>query len=208
MSRPRTAGTGRRFELVLLRIRPPNPETVGVIAKHASARSYHWMLVLAGSHAEPANVARLLAVAYLDEASGLLGRGDPRWAIPRAFLRREGGLDPTVRGLPESAWVPDELGGELEQIAAWLEEGHDDYLDALRAALRGRPDQRFRRLSEEEAEARGFRDPSGRALLAPHPPPVTIRTGHDASSGRSVGRGGRVDRTGDATPDRLLPWRR
>jgi hypothetical protein len=193
---PRTAGTGRRFELVLLRIRPPNPETVGVIAKHASPESYHWMLVLAGSHAGPGNVARLLAVAYLDEASGLLGRGDPRWAIPRAFLRKEGGLDPTVRGLPESAWVPDELGRELEQIASWLESSHDDYLTALRSALRGRPDDRFRALSDEGAETRGFRDPSGRALLAPHPPPIVTRTGPGAAA----------DRTGG--PDRLLPWRR
>lgn len=206
MNEPRTAGTGRRFELVLLRIRPPDPETVGVIAKHASARSYHWMLVLAGSHAAPENVARLLAVAYLDEASGLLGRGDPRWAIPRAFLRREGGLDPTVRGLPESAWVPDELGRELEQIASWLEATHSDYLSALRAALRGRSDERFRLLSVEEAEARGFRDPSGRAILAPHPPPVLTRLRSGAGNTSGGGAEPEGDRAG--TPHRLLPWRR
>ena len=206
MNGPRTAGTGRRFELVLLRIRPPNPETVGVIAKHASARSYHWMLVLAGSHAAPENVARLLAVAYLDEASGLLGRGDPRWAIPRAFLRREGGLDPTVRGLPESAWVPADLGRELEQIASWLEASHSDSLSALRAAHRGRPDDRFRLLSDEEAEARGFRDPSGRALLAPHPPPVLTRVGAEARSGSP--EGDEAKQSSGASPHRLLPWRR
>lgn len=194
MTEPRTAGTGRRFELVLLRIRPPKPETVGVIAKHASPESYHWMLLLGGSYAQPEKVARLLAVAYLDEASGLLGRGDPRWAIPRAYLRKEGGLDPTVRGLPESAWVPDGLGRELEKIAAWLQSNHEGYLASLSAALRGRPDERFHPLSDDGAKARGFRDPTGRGLLAPHPPRVLTRTRFDGGRPLDV-------------PDRILPWR-
>lgn len=196
MTRPRRSGAGRRFELVLLRLRPPSPETLGVIAKHASAHSYHWVLVLGSAHADPDRVARLLAVAYLDEASGLLGRGDPRWAVPRAYLRPTGRLDPRLRDESSPEDVPDAMRRELARITVWLKEKHPQYLADLCSALRRRPDARFRRLSAAEAEERGFSDPTGRALLAPHPPPIVTYAGS-----RRGGEGGAI------WPRDPLPWR-
>ncbi len=194
MSGPRSAGTGRRFELVLLRLQPPSPRTVGLIAKHAAADSYHWMLVAGRAHADPASLSRLLAVAYLDEASGLLGRGDPRWAVPRAYLRRSGALETGEEPGPEADGPPPFVRRELDRISAWLRERHRSYLSDLGEALRhGAPDERFRVLSAADAERRGFLDPTGRGLLAPDPPPVVTRT-------RRSGSGG--------DPARRLPWRR
>ena len=194
MTRPRTSGRGRRFELVVMRLRPPTPRTVGLIAKHASRDSYHWVLVTGRVHAERENLARLLAVAYLDEASGLLGRGDPRWAVPRAYLTPAGELETREdRGSDEAGLEPF-VRRELGRIAAWLLERHGPYLSDLRSALReGPPDDRFRRLSHEDARRRGFLDPTGRGLLAPDPPPVVTRTRPEEP---------------DRDPVRSLPWRR
>lgn len=194
MTEPRSSGSGRRFELVLMRLRPPVPRTVGLVAKHAAADSYHWMLVTGRSHAGPESLSRLLAVAYLDEASGLLGRGDPRWSIPRAYLRRSGVLetveDPRERGAELAPFVR----RELDRISAWLRERHGSYLADLGEAFRhGAPDERFRRLTAAGAEQRDFLDPTGRGLLAPDPPPVVTRT-------RPAG--------GDLGTPRGLPWRR
>lgn len=194
MSRPRTTGRGRRFELVLLRLRPPTPRTVALIAKHASADSYHWMLVTGRTHADPEKLSRLLAVAYLDEASGLLGRGDPRWAVPRAYLRSSGELEAEERPRRDDPGLPPFVRRELDRIARWLRERHRPYLELLAEALRhGPPDERFRRLSADDADRRDFLDPTGRGLLAPDPPPVVTRT--RPSEPRLEG------------PDRL-PWRR
>lgn len=177
MTTPRTSGTGRRFELVLIRLRPPTPRTVGLIAKHAAPESYHWVLVIGRVHARPENLARLLAVAYLDEASGLLGRGDPRWAVPRAYLRSGGELEARDPGDPDRGTMPPFVRDELQRIASWLRLRHGEYLADLRRALRsGAPDDRFRRIEPREAEERGFLDPTGRGLLAPDPPPVVTRT--------------------------------
>lgn len=199
MTRPRTSGSGRRFELLLLRLRPPTPRTVGMIAKHASDESYHWVLVIGRVHATPENLARLLAVAYLDEASGLLGRGDPRWSVPRACLRASGALETRdasdAEGRPPDPFVRE----ELHRIATWLRRRHRSYLADLRDAIRnGAPDDRFRALEREEAGDRGLLDPTGRGLVAPDPPPVATRT-------RPGGESGPAD---DGTkPDRRLPWR-
>lgn len=194
VSGPRSSGSGRRFELVLMRLRPPVPRTVGLVAKHAATDSYHWVLVAGRSHADPGSLARLLAVAYLDEASGLLGRGDPRWSIPRAYLRRSGALETVEDPRGEGAGLPDFVRRELDRISAWLRERHRPYLTDLGEALRhGAPDERFRRLTPAAAERRDFLDPTGRGLLAPDPPPVVTRT--RAPTG-----------TSDAT--RRLPWRR
>lgn len=194
MNRPRTSGRGRRFELVLLRLRPPTPRTVGLIAKHASADSYHWMLVTGRSHAGPRNLSRLLAVAYLDEASGLLGRGDPRWAVPRAYLRTSGELEAEERPRRDDPGLPAFVRRELNRISRWLTARHAAYLEGLGEALRhGPPDDRFRRLTPDDADRRDFLDPTGRGLLAPDPPPVVTRT-------RPAG-------DGLEGPDRL-PWRR
>lgn len=194
MSRPRTTGRGRRFELVLLRLRPPTPRTVGLIAKHASKESYHWMLVTGRTHAEPANLSRLLAVAYLDEASGVLGRGDPRWAVPRAYLRTTGELEAEERPRPDRPGLPPVVRRELGRISRWLVGRHPEYLDLLSEAFRhGPPDDRFRRLTADAADRRDFLDPTGRGLLAPDPPPVVTRT---PSPGPDL-----------EPPDRL-PWRR
>lgn len=177
MSRPRTSGQGRRFELVLLRLRPPTPRTVGLIAKHASADSYHWMLVTGRAHAGAGNLSRLLAVAYLDEASGLLGRGDPRWAVPRAYLRTTGELEAEERPRWDDPGLAPFVRRELGRISRWLRGRHPAYLDLLGEALRhGPPDDRFRRLTPDAADRRGFLDPTGRGLLAPDPPPVVTRT--------------------------------
>lgn len=177
MTAPRTSGAGRRFELVLLRLRPPSPRTIGMIAKHASEDSYHWVLVLGRVHATTDNLARLLAVAYLDEASGLLGRGDPRWSVPRACLRASGLLE-TRPDEGRAGGSPDDFArAELRRIAAWLRRRHQGYLADLRDALQdGPPDERFRTLEEEGRRARGIVDPTGRGLLAPDPPPVATRT--------------------------------
>lgn len=196
MSEPRTSGAGRRFELVLLRLQPPTPRTVGLIAKHAAADSYHWMLVTGRSHARPVKLSRLLSVAYLDEASGLLGRGDPRWAVPRAYLRRSGALETEEDPRPDGPNLPPFVEGELRRIAAWLRERHRAYLADLADALRnGAPDDRFERLTAAAAADRGFLDPTGRGLLAPDPPPVVTRTR-------------RREAAADPDPDRRLPWRR
>jgi len=202
MSGPRTSGAGRRFELVLMRLNPPTPRTVAVIAKHASARSYHWLLVTGRAHAGPENLARLLAVAYLDEASGLLGRGDPRWAVPRAYLRAGGELETRERPRWDDPGMPPFVRTELARIAAWLLGRHRDYLEALSGALRSGagPDDRFRGLTPAEARRRGFADPTGRSLLAPPPPPVVTRT----SAGAEAARGGRAP----DDPAWRLPWRR
>ena len=194
MSGPRSAGTGRRFELVLMRLSPPTPRTVGLIAKHAGSDSYHWMLVTGRAHADAGNLSRLLAVAYLDEASGLLGRGDPRWAVPRAYLRSSGELETVEEPHPDDPDLPLFVRRELVRISAWLSRRHDDYLADLVEALRhGAPDGRFRRITAEAARSRGFFDPTGRGLLAPAPPPVVTRTRRSEP---------------DIDPDRRLPWRR
>lgn len=196
MTEPRTAGAGRRFELVLIRLCPPGQETSGIIAKHASRGSYHWVLLLDRGDAEAVNVARLLAVAYLDEASGTLGRGNPLWSIPRAYLRSEGGTLEVERGAREEATrVEPEVRSELRRVTDWLATRHRDYLTDLCAALRGDPpDDGFVRLESADARSRGFFDPTGRGLLAPHPPPVVTRTrpAPEASG---------------ADSDRVLPWR-
>ena len=195
MTGPRTAGTGRRFELVLIRLRPPGQETAGIIAKHAAPGSYHWVLLLDRGDAEAANVARLLAVAYLDEASGTLGRGNPLWSIPRAYLRSEGTLEVERASRVEARRMEPEVRSELQRVTDWLGSRHRDYLDDLCSALRGKPpDDGFARLDNGDARSRGFFDPTGRGLLAPHPPPVVTRT-----------RPAREGAGGD--PDRLLPWR-
>lgn len=177
MTRPRASGPGRRFELVLLRLRPPTPRTVGLIAKHASEDAYHWVMVLGRVHATPENLARLLAVAYLDEASGLLGRGDPRWSVPRAFLRSDGTLE-TDRPGRSGEETPDTfVREELHRIATWLRRRHRDYLSDLRQAFReGAPDARFRALDRAGGGRRGMLDPTGRGLVAPDPPAVVTRT--------------------------------
>lgn len=194
MSGPRSAGTGRRFELVLMRLRPPTPRTVGLIAKHAASDSYHWMLVTGRSHADTGSLSRLLAVAYLDEASGLLGRGDPRWAVPRAYLRRSGDLETREEPDPDADDLPPFVRRELGRISAWLREQHRSYLEDLGEAFRhGAPDERFRRITAAAAERRGFLDPTGRGLLAPDPPPVVTRTRRPEP---------------DPDPVRRLPWRR
>lgn len=194
MSPPRTSGQGRRFELVLLRLRPPTPRTVGLIAKHASTDSYHWMLVTGRTHAGPENLSRLLAVAYLDEASGLLGRGDPRWAVPRAYLRTSGELEAEERPRWDDPGLPSFVRRELRRISRWLRGSHPSYLDLLGEAFRvGPPDERFRRLTPDAADRREFLDPTGRGLLAPDPPPVVTRTRPPGSSPEGADR---------------LPWRR
>ncbi len=211
-----------------MRIRPATPRTAGFIAKHATPESYHWVLVTNRHHARPEPLSRLLAVAYLDEANGLLGRGDPRWAVPRAYLRTSGELEteerpagvgaeerprgPALRrdalttversaGEGASSLAPF-VRRELARIAAWLGEHHADYLARLARAFRtGAPEDGFERLTSEAAEARGLWDPTGRGLLAPSPPPVVTRTPAPPSPERSA----------PASPDRLdrlLPWRR
>ncbi len=196
MIRPRTSGSGRRFELVLIRLRPPTPRTVGLIAKHAGPRSYHWMLVTDRHHARSVPLSRLLAVAYLDEASGVLGRGDPRWAVPRAYLRPSGELDTEDRPRWDSEGLEPFVRRELSRIAGWLRSAHVSYLETLsRALTRPVPGAGFRPLTEEEAELRGFTDPTGRALVAPPPPPVVTRTS-------------RSDAPEPADPADRLPWRR
>lgn len=198
MTGPRTAGTGRRFELVLIRLRPPGQSTSGIIAKHASRGSYHWMLLLDRPDAEAANVARLLAVAYLDEASGTLGRGNPLWSIPRAYLRTRGTLEVERSAREGAREMEPEVRSELRRVTDWLGDRHRSYLSDLCAALSGEPpDEGFSRLGTADARTRGFFDPTGRALLAPHPPPVVTRT-------RSP-REGAASAPGE--PDRLLPWR-
>lgn len=191
---PRTSGAGRRFELVVIRLDPPTPRTAGVIAKHASSETYHWMLLTGRHHAEPDNLARLLAVAYLDEASGMLGRGDPRWAVPRAYLRTTGEMDTEDRPRWDDEGLPHFVRTELERIAAWLRRANHAYLDALQGAVRGpEPPDGFERLSPDNARRWGFADPTGRALLAPPPPPVVTRTT-------------RAD--AELDPADRLPWRR
>lgn len=191
---PRSSGTGRRFELVVIRLDPPSPRTAGVIAKHASRETYHWMLLTGRHHAEPDNLARLLAVAYLDEVSGLLGRGDPRWAVPRAYLRTSGELDTEDRPRWDDVGLPYFVRRELERIAAWLRRANHAYLDALRGAVRGpEAPEGFEPLSPDNARRWGFTDPTGRALLAPAPPPVVTRT-----TAADV----------DLDPVERLPWRR
>lgn len=199
MTEPRSAGTGRQFELVLIRLRPPGQSTSGIIAKHASTGSYHWVLVLDRPDAEPGSVARLLAVAYLDEASGTLGRGNPLWSIPRAYLLQGGRLQVERNGRGEPREMEPEVRTELRRVADWLRARHRGYLEALSDALNGEPpEEGFTRLGTSDARSRGFFDPTGRGLLAPHPPPVITRTG---AAGAEPGRPG-----GDR-PDRLLPWR-
>lgn len=198
MTGPRTAGTGRRFELVLMRLRPPGQSTSGIIAKHASRGSYHWMLLLDRSDAEAANVARLLAVAYLDEASGTLGRGNPLWSIPRAYLRTHGTLEVERRGREGAREMEPTVRSELRRVTGWLGDRHGDYLSDICAALSGEPpEEGFSRLGTSGARTRGFFDPTGRALLAPHPPPVVTRSRATGSAGGAARR----------EPDRLLPWR-
>lgn len=176
---------------MLIRLRPPAPRTVGLIAKHAARDSYHWVLMVDHHHAGADLLARLLAVAYLDEASGLLGRGDPRWAVPRAYLRTSGELDLEDRPRWDSEGLPPAARRELARIVAWLGTHHAPYLEELSRALRGRNgDHGFRALSSREVAHRGFQDPTGRALLAPPPPPVV--TGTKLSD----------------SPDLRLPWRR
>lgn len=202
MSEPRTAGSGRRFELVVMRLRPPTPRTEGLIAKHASPESYHWVLVTGRQHAVPSKLSRLLAVAYLDEANGLLGRGDPRWAVPRAYLRTGGSLETTDRPRWDDPPLDEEVLLELDRIAAWLEAAQLPYLERLRAGLgTSPPPVGFRRLTPEEARQRGVADPTGRALLAPDPPPVVTRT----SAAERAGRASADDDFGEAWE--RLPWR-
>lgn len=199
MTEPRTAGTGRRFELVLIRLRPPGQDTSGIIAKHASSGSYHWVLLLDRGDAEAENVARLLAVAYLDEASGTLGRGNPLWSIPRAYLRPEGTLEVERGSREEARPVEPQVRSELRRVTEWLGGRHRDYLAGLCSALRGEPpEDGFTRLDNADARNRGFFDPTGRGLLAPHPPPVVTRTRSASGAQRGGSRG---------DTDRLLPWR-
>lgn len=199
MSGARTAGTGRRFELVLLRLRPPGQATAGIIAKHASRGSYHWVLVLDRPDAGAQNVARLLAVAYLDEASGTLGRGDPLWSIPRAYLRDGGLLEVERSSRRGPREMEPEVRGELRRVTDWLADRHRSYVAELCAALRGDPpEQGFTPLDNAGARDRGFFDPTGRGLLAPHPPPVVTRT---PAAGAEVGHHAAANR------ERLLPWR-
>lgn len=197
-NRPRTSGLGRRFELVLMRLEPPTPRTVGVIAKHASRDSYHWLLVTGRAHADPEPLARLLSVAYLDEASGVLGRGDPRWAVPRAYLRSSGELETEDRPRWDSEGLPPFVRRELRRIAAWLLARHRSYLFRLGDALRHGPDgDGFERLTSDSARRRGFHDPTGRGILAPDPPPVVTRTRPD-----------REEAEVEPDPVDRLPWRR
>lgn len=199
MTGPRTAGTGRRFELVLIRLRPPGQDTSGIIAKHASRGSYHWVLLLDRGDAETVNVARLLAVAYLDEASGTLGRGNPLWSIPRAYLRSDDTLEVERNARQAARRVEPEIRSELARVTDWLGERHRDYLTDLCSALRGEPpEDGFDRLDNADARSRGFFDPTGRGLLAPHPPPVVTRS---RSTGEAPTAGSGADH------DRLLPWR-
>ncbi len=199
MTEPRTAGSGRRFELVLIRLRPPGQDTSGIIAKHASRGSYHWVLLLDRGDAEPENVALLLAVAYLDEASGTLGRGNPLWSIPRAYLRPEGTLEVERTSREEARPVEPQVRSELRRVTEWLGGRHRDYIDDLCSALRGEPpEDGFTRLDNADARNRGFFDPTDRGLLAPHPPPVVTRTRSASGAPRSGSRG---------DTDRLLPWR-
>lgn len=204
MKRPRTSGSGRRFELVLMRVRPATPRTVAVIAKHAAPRSYHWLLMTGRRHADPDTLSRLLAVAYLDEASGLLGRGDPRWAVPRAYLRASGDLETTDRPRPDDTGMPSFVARELERIGAWLRARHRPYLEELARALDRGPGEAegFEPLTPEAARRRGFADPTGRAMLAPDPPPVVTRTPSRAGGDLP----GRAREGGD--PADRLPWRR
>lgn len=193
MTGPRTAGTGRRFELVLIRLRPPGQTTSGIIAKHASPDSYHWVLLLDRPDAEVERVAPLLAVAYLDEASGTLGRGDPRWSIPRAYLEDGGRLliERSDRAGPRE--MEPRVRRELRRVTDWLRGRHRPYLSDLCAALRGDPpEDDFRRLGTSDAMSRGFFDPTGRGLVAPHPPPVVTRSGGSRR---------------EADPGEVLPWR-
>ncbi|HKK27533.1 MAG TPA: hypothetical protein VKB18_05595 [Gemmatimonadota bacterium] len=204
MTRPRTSGAGRRFELVLMRLNPPTPRTLAVIAKHASAESYHWLLVAGRAHSGVENLARLLAVAYLDEASGLLGRGDPRWAVPRAYLRPGGEVETRERPRWDDPGMPPFVRRELSRIAAWLLGRHRAYVESLSRALRlGEGEEGFRRLTSAEARRRGFSDPTGRSLLAPDPPPIVTRTRADEGE-----HGGRADSDEDTGPGWRLPWRR
>lgn len=182
MTGPRTAGTGRRFELVLIRLRPPGQDTTGIIAKHASPDSYHWVLLLDRPDAEPDTVARLLAVAYLDEASGTLGRGDPRWSIPRAYLKNGGALKVERKARAGPGEMEPRVRRELRRVTDWLDSRHSGYLEALCDALRGHPPEgEFRRLGASDAVSRGFFDPTGRGLVAPHPPPVATRSAADGT---------------------------
>lgn len=193
MTGPRTAGTGRRFELVLIRLRPPGQTTDGIIAKHASPDSYHWVLLLDRPDAEVSKVAPLLAVAYLDEASGTLGRGDPRWSIPRAYLESTGSLmvERSDRRAPRE--MEPRVRCELRRVTDWLGTRHRSYLEDLCTALRGDPpEQGFRPLRTSDAGNRGFFDPTGRGLVAPHPPPVVTRSGR---------------RGPEAGTRQTLPWR-
>lgn len=170
-----------------------------MIAKHAADESYHWVLVVGRVHATPENLARLLAVAYLDEASGLLGRGDPRWSVPRAYLRSSGALEARDADGDEGRRPDPFVREELHRIATWLRRRHRAYLADLRDALRdGAPDDRFRALEREEAGDRGILDPTGRGLVAPDPPPVVTRT-RPGAAGSAAGDG--------AGPERRLPWR-
>jgi len=187
-----------------MRLNPPTPRTLAVIAKHASAESYHWLLVTGRAHARPENLARLLAVAYLDEASGLLGRGDPRWAVPRAYLRSGGELETRERPGWDDPGMPPFVRRELSRIAAWLLGRHRAYVESLSRALRlGPGEEGFRRLTSAEARRRGFSDPTGRSLLAPAPPPVVTRTragGDEPGPGAGAGEEGGLEWR--------LPWRR
>jgi hypothetical protein len=185
-----------------MRLNPPTPRTVALIAKHASRHSYHWLLMAGRSHGGLEPLARLLAVAYLDEASSLLGRGDPRWAVPRAYLRPDGRLHTRDRPRPDDPGLPDDVQSELTRIAAWLQARHGTYLSDLGEALRtGATDERFIPLTRDEARQRGFSDPTGRSLLAPAPPPVVTRT---VSEGIASG----PDAAGaDRDPAWRLPWR-
>jgi hypothetical protein len=203
-----------------MRLNPPTPRTVALIAKHASRDSYHWLLMAGRSHGGLDPLARLLAVAYLDEASGLLGRGDPRWAVPRAYLRPDGQLHTHDRPRPDDPGLPDDVEAELARIAAWLRARHAGYLSELSRALREGPtDERFVPLTRDEARLRGFADPTGRSLLAPPPPPVVTRTVPDAPRNATPGgrgaaahgeRAGAADgeRTGAADLAWRLPWSR
>jgi len=200
---PRRTGEGRRFELVLMRLNPPTPRTVALIAKHATPESYHWLLMAGREHGGLDPLARLLAVAYLDEASGLLGRGDPRWAVPRAYLRPDGKLHTRDRPRPDDPGLPEVVERELVRIAAWLRARHEPYLSDLSGALRGDlRDERFVPLSAEEARRRGFADPTGRSLLAPGPPPIVVRTAAPECEEEGA------DREWARDPAWRLPWRR
>ena len=160
-----------------MRLRPPTPRTEGLIAKHASEESYHWVLVTGRRAAVPDKLSRLLAVAYLDEASGMLGRGDPRWAVPRAYLRTGGSLETSDRPRWDDPPLAEEVLLELDRIAAWLRSAQSSYLELLQAGFRASPPPvGFEPLTAEEARQRGVGDPTGRALLAPDPPPVVTRT--------------------------------